>query len=324
MNFDESHWLAYRAVNLTFAQVVLSQVRKGDMVWVQDYHLMLLPLLLRGLIAGESGGEDGAGSATTRELGRVVEGIPEDADEDQGEKPTTEGGERERGEKLMPNDIKIGFFLVRSLLAVLHSHRRPDLFLPLCCSTLLSPRLKSTGELPSSSPSALSSRLLQSNLSCPPLLVRRILPVRREILLGILHCDLIGFHTYDYARHFLSSCTRILGLPTMPNGVELDGRYAHVGTFPIGIEPGQFVEVRPRACLASPFLPLARPLSRSRAPGADPPFTPVLRRAYKGRACRSASKSSSSASTASSSSLAWTGSTTSKECLKSYTRSRSS
>lgn len=71
----------------------------------------------------------------------------------------------------------------------------------------------------------------------------RILPVRREILLGILYCDLIGFHTYDYARHFLSSCTRILGLPTMPNGVEFEGRLAHVGTFPIGIEPASFIDV---------------------------------------------------------------------------------
>lgn len=69
-----------------------------------------------------------------------------------------------------------------------------------------------------------------------------ILPVRREILLGILHCDLIGFHTYDYARHFLSACTRILGIPTMPNGAEFEGRYVHVGTFPIGIEPATFVE----------------------------------------------------------------------------------
>jgi trehalose 6-phosphate synthase len=68
----------------------------------------------------------------------------------------------------------------------------------------------------------------------------RILPVRREILEGVLDCDLIGFHTYDYARHFLSSCTRILGLHTMPNGVEYNGRYAHVGTFPIGIDPSQF------------------------------------------------------------------------------------
>ena len=70
-----------------------------------------------------------------------------------------------------------------------------------------------------------------------------ILPVRREILLGVLYCDLIGFHTYDYARHFLSSCTRILGFPTMPNGVEFEGRLAHVGTFPIGIEPSSFIDV---------------------------------------------------------------------------------
>ena len=73
----------------------------------------------------------------------------------------------------------------------------------------------------------------------------RILPVRQEILLGILYCDLIGFHTYDYARHFLSSCTRILALPTMPNGVEFEGRLAHVGTFPIGIDPSSFTQVRP-------------------------------------------------------------------------------
>lgn len=74
--------------------------------------------------------------------------------------------------------------------------------------------------------------------------ILRILPVRREILLGILYSDLIGFHTYDYARHFLSSCTRILGLPTMPNGVEFEGRLAHVGTFPIGIDPDSFIDVR--------------------------------------------------------------------------------
>ena len=30
----------------------------------------------------------------------------------------------------------------------------------------------------------------------------------------------------------------------MPNGVEFEGRLVHVGTFPIGIEPGSFVEVR--------------------------------------------------------------------------------
>jgi trehalose-6-phosphate synthase len=70
--------------------------------------------------------------------------------------------------------------------------------------------------------------------------IYRILPVRKEVLLGVLSSDLIGFHTYDYARHFLSSCTRILGLHTMPNGVEFEGKLVHVGTFPIGIDPVKF------------------------------------------------------------------------------------
>lgn len=66
--------------------------------------------------------------------------------------------------------------------------------------------------------------------------------MRKEILLGVLDSDLLGFHTYDYARHFLSSCTRILGLSTMPNGVEFEGKYIHVGTFPIGIDPEKFTD----------------------------------------------------------------------------------
>lgn len=72
--------------------------------------------------------------------------------------------------------------------------------------------------------------------------IYRILPVRNEILLGLLHCDLIGFHTYDYARHFLSSCSRILGLATTPNGVEFQGKIVTVGAFPIGIDPEKFAE----------------------------------------------------------------------------------
>lgn len=58
-----------------------------------------------------------------------------------------------------------------------------------------------------------------------------------------LDADQPSFHTYDYARHFLSACTRILGLETMPNGIEFEGRYAQVGTFPIGIDPTQFTDM---------------------------------------------------------------------------------
>jgi len=43
-----------------------------------------------------------------------------------------------------------------------------------------------------------------------------------------------GFHTYDYARHFISSCTRILGLEGTPEGVEENGSITRVAAFPIG------------------------------------------------------------------------------------------
>lgn len=40
--------------------------------------------------------------------------------------------------------------------------------------------------------------------------IYRILPVRNGILLGVSHCGITGLHTYDYTRHFLSSCSRLL------------------------------------------------------------------------------------------------------------------
>lgn len=62
--------------------------------------------------------------------------------------------------------------------------------------------------------------------------IYRTLPVREEVLRATLKADLIGFHTYDYARHFISSCTRILGLEGTPEGVEDNGRCAHVRARP--------------------------------------------------------------------------------------------
>ena len=142
INFDESQYEAYQIANQAFADALVDIVEDGDIVWVQDYHLMLLPRMLR-------------------------EALPENV------------------------NIRIGFFL--------HT------------------------PFPSSE-------------------IYRVLPVRKEILLGVLNSDLIGFHTYDYARHFLSSCTRVLSLYTMPNTVEFEGRTVYVGTFPIGIDPNKFTE----------------------------------------------------------------------------------
>lgn len=41
------YWDRYRAVNQIFADTVLRVLRPGDVLWIHDYHLMLLPGLLR-------------------------------------------------------------------------------------------------------------------------------------------------------------------------------------------------------------------------------------------------------------------------------------
>ncbi len=47
-----------------------------------------------------------------------------------------------------------------------------------------------------------------------------------QVLRAVLAADLVGFHTYDYARHFISSCTRILGLEGTPEGARCTARNA--------------------------------------------------------------------------------------------------
>ncbi|KAG0501963.1 hypothetical protein HPP92_002035 [Vanilla planifolia] len=69
--------------------------------------------------------------------------------------------------------------------------------------------------------------------------IYRTLPVRDEILRSLLNADLIGFHTFDYARHFLSCCSRMLGLTYQSHRgyIELDyyGRTVSIKILPAGI-----------------------------------------------------------------------------------------
>ncbi|MFO8065518.1 MAG: bifunctional alpha,alpha-trehalose-phosphate synthase (UDP-forming)/trehalose-phosphatase [Spirochaetota bacterium] len=66
--------------------------------------------------------------------------------------------------------------------------------------------------------------------------VFRLLPWRSELLRGLLGADLVGFHTYDYARHFLSSVRRILGAEHHMAQVRYDNRMIKVDAFPMGID----------------------------------------------------------------------------------------
>lgn len=77
--------------------------------------------------------------------------------------------------------------------------------------------------------------------------IYRTLPVREEILRGLLNADLIGFHTFDYARHFLSCCSRMLGLEYESKrgyiGLEYYGRTVGIKIMPVGIHLSQLEDV---------------------------------------------------------------------------------
>ncbi|KAI0641353.1 trehalose 6-phosphate phosphatase [Trametes meyenii] len=43
----DAHWAPYEAVNAAFARRVAEVYRPGDLIWIHDYHLLLVPALLR-------------------------------------------------------------------------------------------------------------------------------------------------------------------------------------------------------------------------------------------------------------------------------------
>lgn len=79
-----------------------------------------------------------------------------------------------------------------------------------------------------------------NHIPFPSYEVFRTLPWRDEVLLGMLGADLIGFHTYDYERHFLSSVRRILRHQVDFNEVMLPERVVKVDSFPMGIDYDKF------------------------------------------------------------------------------------
>ncbi|KEH40650.1 putative alpha,alpha-trehalose-phosphate synthase (UDP-forming), Trehalose-phosphatase [Medicago truncatula] len=77
--------------------------------------------------------------------------------------------------------------------------------------------------------------------------IYKTLPIREELLRALLNSDLIGFHTFDYARHFLSCCSRMLGLTYESKrgyiGIEYYGRTVNIKILPVGIHMGQIQSV---------------------------------------------------------------------------------
>jgi trehalose 6-phosphate synthase/phosphatase len=137
VSYDINTWKAYKQVNRKFFDIVSQFIEDGDLVWVHDYQLMLLPRMIKDRY---------------------------------------------------PN-TKVGFFL---------------------------------------------------HIPFPSYEIFRLLIWREEILHGLLGSDLIGFHTYDYVRHFLCSVRRLLGYDHDLNKINYQDRYVLVDAFPMGIDFERF------------------------------------------------------------------------------------
>ena len=135
--YSSEYWQAYVKVNQLYADTLLKYISKDDTLWIHDYHLMLLPKMVR-------------------------EKIP---------------------------NISIGYF---------------------------------------------------QHIPFPSFEVFRMLPWRMELLEGIIEADLIGFHTYDYQRHFMSAVRRLLGFETFFNRIRVNDRIVKVDAFPKGIDYDYF------------------------------------------------------------------------------------
>jgi len=140
-HYEEDHWQEYRHVNQVFGEAVVKALQPDDILWIHDYHLMLLPKLVR-------------------------ERFPE-----------------------MP----IGFFL---------------------------------------------------HIPFPSWEIFRMLPRawREEITDGLLGASLIGFHTHDYVRYFLTSVLRTAGYEHQLGSLTLRDRVVKVDTFPMGVEFDHFAQ----------------------------------------------------------------------------------
>lgn len=54
MNYENEYWEAYQEVNKLFSDEACRIIEPGDIVWVQDYQLMLLPALIRECVSDVS------------------------------------------------------------------------------------------------------------------------------------------------------------------------------------------------------------------------------------------------------------------------------
>jgi trehalose 6-phosphate synthase/phosphatase len=79
-----------------------------------------------------------------------------------------------------------------------------------------------------------------NHIPFPSFEIFRLIPWRRQLIHGILGADLIGFHTYDDVRHFLSTVTHLSGYRSSANVITAESRTIVVESFPMGIDNKKF------------------------------------------------------------------------------------
>lgn len=136
-HYENSYWECYYQVNKKFCSALLQKLKPGDIVWIHDYQLLLLPGMIRAA---------------------------------------------------QPNVI-IGFF---------------------------------------------------QHIPFPSFELFRLIPWRVELLEGMLGANLLGFHTYDDARHFLNASSRLLNVQASFNTVVYKDKNIIVESFPMGIDYEKF------------------------------------------------------------------------------------
>ena len=53
-HYEEEYWQEYQNVNRVFGEAVVKALRPDDVLWIHDYHLMLLPKLVREKFPGNA------------------------------------------------------------------------------------------------------------------------------------------------------------------------------------------------------------------------------------------------------------------------------
>jgi trehalose 6-phosphate synthase/phosphatase len=135
--YQQSYWDSYCTVNRKFCEAVQKIAEPDDIIWIQDYQLLLLPGMLRKVLPGTA----------------------------------------------------IGYF---------------------------------------------------QHIPFPSFELFRLVPWRAELLEGMLGSDLIGFHTFDDARHFVQATRRLLPVTSSSNIITIDNRPVMVDSFPMGIDSKKF------------------------------------------------------------------------------------